>query len=191
MRNCGLVWVAPKNRLWNEKEYVMKKISLKKIGMRKIKLTAALLIALFAAGAWAQQMPPPGPPGVPPAEVLATAPDLTAAQQTEVRKILIQRRDAQEAAQTRARNEVDTLRVKERNEHERIDEQSSEQLRKLLGDDGYRKFAEWDLAHRGPPGGAPGPHPPMGPRGEHANVPGHAAPPPPGAGGAAPVAPEE
>ncbi len=168
----------------------MNEINLKKIGIRKIKLTATLLAALFAAGAWAQQVPP-GPPGVPPAEVLVTAPDLTAAQQIEVRKILIQRRDAQEAAQMRTRNEFDALRVKERNEHERIDEQSSEQLRKLLGDDGYRKFAEWDLTHRGPPGGGPGSHPPMGPHGEHADGPGHAAPPPTGAGGPAPAAAEE
>jgi hypothetical protein len=158
------------------KEYVI---------MKKTTLSVALLAALFAAGASAQPMPPPpGAPGVPPAEELATVPDLTAAQQIELRKILIQRRDAQEAAGAKLRAEFDALRAKERSEHERIDEQSSEQLRKLLGDDGYRKFAAWDLAHRGPPGPGVGPHPPMPPHDGRRGGPDKAdsAPPPPGAG---------
>lgn len=163
--------------------------------MQIISLSAALLATLFATGAGAQPMPPPGPPGVPPTEELATVPNLTAVQQTDVRKILIQRRDAQEAAHAKARAEFDALRVKERNEHERIDEQTGEQLRKLLGDDGYVHYAEWDLAHREPRGGGPGTHPPMRPRGEHGNGPQRDAPPqPPDAGGAPhapPEAPEE
>ena len=164
--------------------------------MKTLKLSAALLAALFATAVGAQSMPPPppGPPGVPPAEELATVPDLTAAQQADVRKILIQRRDAQEAAHTRLRAEFDALRVKERNEHERIDEQTSEQLRHLLGDDGYRKFADWDLAHRGPAGPGHGPHPPMPPHGERGGGPqreGAPRPPDGGPGGAAPEAPGE
>jgi hypothetical protein len=162
------------------KEYAMKTIS------RSCALLAApaFLAVLLAAGASAQPMPPgpPGPQGVPPAEALATVPDLSASQQAEVRKVLIQRRDAQEATHARLRAEFDALRMKERNEHERIDEQSSEQLRKLLGDDGYRKFAGWDLAHRGPPHGGPGPHPPMHPQGEHAGGP-NGVPPAPNAPG--------
>jgi hypothetical protein len=146
--------------------------------MKALSLTAALLATLFGAGAAAQPMPPPpGAPGVPPAEVLATVPGLTSAQQAELRKILVQRRDSQEAAQARMRTEFDALRVKERNERERIDEQSSEQLRKVLGDEGYRKYAEWDLAHRGPPGGERGPRPGMGPRGGRGNGPDNGAPP--------------
>jgi len=88
-----------------------------------------------------------------PAEVLATVPDLSAVQQTELRKILLQRRDADEATQQKFRAQFEALHVQERNEHERIEAQSSEQLRKLLGDEGYRHFAEWRLSHRGPPGG--------------------------------------
>ncbi|MDR3390015.1 MAG: hypothetical protein P4L92_23505 [Rudaea sp.] len=160
--------------------------------MKTLPLSAALLAALLAASASAQPMQPPhGPAGVPPAEELATAPDLTATQQADVRKILIQRRDAQEAAQARARAEFDALRTKERNEHERIDGQASDQLRKLLGDEGYRKFAEWDLAHRGPRGDGHGPRP-IGPRGGRGNGPEHGVlpPPPPNAGGAQGAAPE-
>jgi hypothetical protein len=152
-----------------------------------------LLAASFCAtSAFGQQPPPmpPGPPGdgVPPAEVLATAPGLTAAQQAEVRRILIQRRDADEAARDRTRAQMEALRKQDRTEHERIDTQASDQLRKLLGDDGYRRFAEWNLAHRGPPGGpGAGPHGPMPPRGgkpqgdgpAHPGGPGQDAPPQP------------
>ncbi len=158
--------------------------------MKIISLSAALFAALFAASAGAQPMPPGPPGGVPPAEALATVPSLTAAQQVEVRNILIQRRDALEAAQTRARAEFDALRVKERNEHERVDAQTSEQLRKLLGDEGYRKYAEWDLAHRRPHDGGPGAHPPMPPRGEHEHGPERDAPPAPDVGGTHDAPPE-
>jgi hypothetical protein len=112
-------------------------------------LPSLILLAAFCAARAVAQQPPP-PPMVPPAEELATVPGLSAAQQADVRKILIQRRDAHEAARDKTRTEMDALRTKERNEHERIDGQFSEQLRKLLGDEGYRNFAEWSLAHRGP-----------------------------------------
>jgi hypothetical protein len=100
-------------------------------------------------------MPPPPPGGahVPPAEELATMPGVTPAQQAEIRKILLQRRDAQEALQHKMRDEFDALHAKERSEHERVDDQASAQLRKLLGDEGYRNYAEWTLAHRAPHGG--------------------------------------
>ncbi|HZP64970.1 MAG TPA: hypothetical protein VFB32_01560 [Rudaea sp.] len=125
--------------------------------MRKIVLCALVLCTFGSA---AHEPPPPGP-GVPPADALATVPDLSAAQQIELRKILIQRRDAFEAVQTKARAEHEALRLKERGEFERIDGETSAQLRKLLGDEGYRRYAEWEMAHRGPgPGPGPGQHPP-------------------------------
>jgi hypothetical protein len=146
-----------------------------------------LAAAICAAGAVAQQLPPP--PMVPRAEELATVPDLSAAQQAEVRKILIQRRDAQEAAHDKTRTEMEALRTRERNEHERIDGQTSDQLRKLLGDDGYRNYAEWSLAHRGGPHAMPPHHGPGdGPGMEHAPPPrqGNGPGPGPGPGHAAP-----
>ncbi|QBB70365.1 hypothetical protein ELE36_08290 [Pseudolysobacter antarcticus] len=93
-------------------------------------------------------MPPPGGPmgGVPSPEMLALIPDLTAAQQVEVRKLLVARRDAHDA-----------LRDKERTEHERIDDQSAERLRKLLGEDGYRALAQSTAPH-GPGREGPPPH---------------------------------
>ena len=113
-------------------------------------------------------MPPPGGGpmgGVPSPEMLALIPDLTVAQQVEVRKILIARRDA-----------IDALRDKERTEHERIDDQSAERLRKLLGEDGYRTFAQSTAPH-GP--GREGPSP-RGERlgGPDRNGPGDKAKPP-------------
>ena len=145
-------------------------------------LIAVLLTAAGIAGAAAQQLPPP-PPRVPPAEELATIPGISAAQQAEIRKILVQRRNAQEDIHAKMREQFEALHTRERNEHERADEQANEQLRKLLGDDGYRAYAEWSLAHRGPAHAAsqrehPG-HPPRGlpemiPPG--APNPGHAAP---------------
>lgn len=149
--------------------------------IKKNRIYAAIAAVLFAGSAFAQ-MPPPGPP---PLEALATVPGLTAAQQSDVRKLMIQRRDAQEAAHNKARTEMETVRTRERSEHERIDEQYSEQLRKALGDDGYRQFAQWELAHRGPPerdGHGPGRHggpdrhgpeaPPDGPNGAPPRAPG-------------------
>lgn len=140
-----------------------------------MKSFAALILWSTAIAASAQGMPPGGPPHphrVPSPEALATIPNLTAAQQVEVHKILLDSRDAHEAVATKARAERDALMKKTRAEHERIEEQSAERLRKLLGDDGFRQFAEWQLAHRpgrgrgfgrgGPGGHGPhrGPHPP-------------------------------
>ena len=113
-----------------------------------------LLILLTAGGiaaAAAQQLPPPPPPQVPPPEELATIPGVNSAQQGEIRRILVQRRNAQEDIHAKMREQFEALHTKERNEHERVDEQASEQLRKLLGDDGYRAYADWTVAHRGPP----------------------------------------
>lgn len=82
----------------------------------------------------------PGRGGVPSAEQLATIPDLTPAQQQELRRIAIEQRDAHEA-----------LRLKDRSERERIDERADERVRKLLGEEGFRKFAEWKQSQgRGP-----------------------------------------
>jgi hypothetical protein len=160
---------------------------MKRYPMKRTPLAILLFAIVCATGAASAQVPPPGPPGggVPPAEALATIPNLTAAQQTEVRRILVQRRDAEEAAQAKARSEFDALRVKQRTEHERIEDQTSEQLRKALGDDGFRAYAEWSLAHRGPPGG--GPRGPMPPHGGHRGGP-EGDGPPGGPGGHAPPA---
>src|SRR5262249_26999316 len=108
-----------------------------------MKLFAALILSAAALGADAQPMPHEGPPrgpGAPSPEALATIPDLTAALQSELRKLLIERRDEHEAAAAKSRAERDALAKKDRAEHERIDEQSADRLRKLLGDDGYRRF---------------------------------------------------
>lgn len=154
--------------------------------MNKATRSTALLAAVVAATAAAQGMPSPGPggpPRAPTSEELATVPNLSAAEQIELRKILIRRRDAHEAAHEKARAEFDALHAKERSEHERIDEQASEQARKLLGEDGYRRFAEWDLSHRGPAGAGAGSRPPMRARGEHGGGPDRDAPPPDGNAG--------
>lgn len=156
--------------------------------MNHLRHCLVLLSLLYCLNGAAQSPPPPPPPPphmgmVPPAEVLATVPDLSAVQQAELRKILLQRRDADEATQQKFRAQFDALHVQERNEHERIEAQSSEQVRKLLGDEGYRHFAEWRLSHRGPPGGG------MPGRGrdhaaqDHAGPHGDAPPPPPGGPG--------
>ena len=151
--------------------------------MKRKPLAILVLVLASASAALAE---PPGPPGggVPPDEALATVPNLTTAQQLEVRRILTQRRDAQETLQTKTHTEFEALRIKERNERERIDDQASDQLRKALGEEGFRSFAEWSLAHRGPPGD--GPRPPM--RGGRPGGPGSDGPQHgPGAGHAAPA----
>lgn len=124
-----------------------------------MKTFAALILwsASLAACAQAPLGGPPHGPGAPSPEALATIPGLTAAQQAEVRKILVERRDAHEAVATKSRAEHDAAAKKDRSEHERIDEQSAERLRKLLGDDGFRAFAQWQLEHRpGEAGHMPG-----------------------------------
>jgi len=125
-----------------------------------------LITALLAAGA-AQAQPAPRNGLPPPAgglmspEALATVPDLSPAQQIEVRKILIQRRDAHDAVRAKERSERDAQMARVRAEDERIDDASSAQLRKLLGDDGYRALAQWlSQAHPRGPGRAAMPSPP-------------------------------
>jgi hypothetical protein len=136
--------------------------------MKKLMLSMLLMSACAAFDASAQPMMPGPPPppggGVPSAEMLATVPGLTAAQQVEVRKILLQRRDAMDASQSKSRADFEALRKRDRDEHERIDAQFSDQLRKTLGDDGYRSYAQWSLMHGGP--GGPGQHVPRGPHGD-------------------------
>ena len=144
---------------------------------------------------------PPGPHGgVPLPEALATVPGLDATQQNDVRKLLLQRRDAHEALRTKEDAERDAMKARYRTEHERIDDDSAAKLRKLLGDDGYRDLAGW-LMPRGPDGaphgmrvpgpdgrgpGAPGPgNRPPGPDGRGRNTssldPASSAPSAPGA----------
>jgi len=148
---------------------------------------AVLLAASCIAVAHAQ-FAPPGPPA-PSAEMLATIPSLTAAQQIELRKILIERRDAHDAANRRSHDAFEAQRSKDRAEHERIDDQSSERVRRLLGDDGFRSYAEWQLSHRGPGPGRDDGHGPRGgrpggrPGGDgRPPLPGADAPPAPGNG---------
>jgi hypothetical protein len=127
--------------------------------MKRI-LTSVLFLA-GSAIASAQPAPP-----VPSALALATIPGLSSEQQQSVRRIFLQRRDAEEALRDKQHAEFDALRVKGRSEHERIDESTDASLRKLLGEEGYRKFAEWQLAQR------PGPHGPgMLPRHGPGNAP--------------------
>ena len=132
------------------------------------KTVVTLILSALGAVAAAQSLPqgaaphPAHAPGLPAPELLATNPDLTAAQQAELRKVLADRRDAHEGVEAKSRAEHDALAKKDRAEHERIDEQSAERLRKLLGDDGYRRFAEWLVAHHAA-GHAPGDGPQRGP----------------------------
>jgi hypothetical protein len=122
--------------------------------------------------------PPPAPgPRIPSAEMLATVDGLDAGQQAEVRRILRERRDAEEALRARLRGEREALEQRERTERERIEDQSAQKLRATLGEDGYRAYARW-AAQRGP-----APLPPAPP------IPPVAPVPPPGMGGERPDAP--
>jgi Spy/CpxP family protein refolding chaperone len=158
--------------------------------MKKLMLATALFAALAAADVGAQAMDQRGPPGPPPgervpsAEMLATS-DLTAAQQADVRRILTQKRDALDAAESKLRAQAEALHKQMRDEHERIDAQTSDQLRKALGDDAYKRYAEWSLRREHGPGG-PGAPGMRGPRGPHGDKDGPGAPPPPGAGAGKP-----
>jgi hypothetical protein len=156
-----------------------------------------LLIVLLAAGTAEAQPaphgppgpPPPGPPGAPSPEALASVPELDASKQVEVRKLLLQRRDAHDALRAKEDAERDATMARYRAEHERIDDDSSARLRKLLGEDGYRALAAWLVGPRGGIGaGAPGPgrlrldRRPPGPTGF--NDPAHSVPPDPDHDGA-------
>jgi len=107
-----------------------------------------LIAALFCAQAGAH----PGGPPVPPPEALATVAGLSAAQQAEVRKIMIERRDALENVEEKARADMEALHKRVRSEHERIEEANAEKLRKALGDEQYLRFAQWLQERHGPPG---------------------------------------
>lgn len=111
--------------------------------------------------------PPPGP-GIPSAERLATVDDLGAAQQAEVRRILRERRDAEDALRSRLRGEREAIDQRERTERERIEDQTAQKLRSALGEDGYRAYAQWATS-RGPEPLPP--RPPQGPRGERPDAP--------------------
>jgi hypothetical protein len=125
---------------------------------RRNPMTRRLLLAvLLAAGAAEAEPMPHGPPGPPPPglqgppspEAIATIPDLDAAKQIELRKLLIQRRDAHEALRAKEDAERDAMKTRYRAEHERIDDDSSARLRKLLGDEGYRTLSAWLVGPRG------------------------------------------
>lgn len=123
--------------------------------MKKQTFPALALAALAAAGtafaAGAGEPPGPAPhgpgtphgPGIPPAEALATIDGLGAAQQADIRKILRERRDAEDALGSRLRAERETLDQRERAERERIEDQATQKLRAALGEDGYRSYARW------------------------------------------------
>lgn len=150
------------------------------------KLMIGTLLLCITASAAAQFGPPGPPPGarVPSALDIAAIPGLSAEQQAGVRKILLQRRDAVEALMTRQRADFEALRQKERNEREHIDDTAAASLRKLLGDDGMRKFAEWHGAQHGGHGRAPGM--PRDPRDRQERAPHEGGVPAPGGGWAAP-----
>ena len=118
--------------------------------MKRLILAAALFAAVAAFEAGAQPMGMPGHPPmggqVPSAELLATS-DLTPAQQAEVRRILTQKRDALDAAASKIHTQMQALHKQMREEHDRIETQTSDQLRKALGEDAYKKYAEWSLRH--------------------------------------------
>lgn len=107
-----------------------------------------LIALLFCAQAGAH----PGGPPVPPPEALATVAGLSAAQQAEVRKIMIERRDALESVEDKAHADMQALHKRVRSEHERIEEANAEKLRKALGDEQYLRFAQWLQERHGPPG---------------------------------------
>ncbi|HEY0179403.1 MAG TPA: hypothetical protein VGC30_07205 [Dokdonella sp.] len=108
-------------------------------------------LAALAGAASAQALPGPGPfgPPLPSAEELATIPSLSATQQSELRKILAERADALDAAREKSRAALEAQRRRDRAEFERIETQSSDRIRALLGDDGFRRYAEWMQARRG------------------------------------------
>jgi Spy/CpxP family protein refolding chaperone len=158
--------------------------------MKRLMLAAALCATLAGFDAGAQSMGPPGPPPghphgapVPSAEMLATS-DLTPAQQADVRRILTQKRDALDTAESKLRAQMEALHKEMRDDHERIESQTSDQLRKALGEDAFKKYAEWSLRHEHGPMFGPGGPGMRGPRGPHGDMNGPGTPPPPTAGGA-------
>ncbi len=126
----------------------------------KNKIACALAVAIAVTASVALAITPDGPrgpmpgphgPGVPSAEMLATIDGLSTSQQADLRKILREQRDAEDASRTRLRGEFETLMQRERSEHERIADQTTQKLRSALGEDGYRAYAQWAARHeRGP-----------------------------------------
>lgn len=150
--------------------------------MNKLILAVALCASLAGFDAAAH---PPGPPmggHVPSAEMLATS-DLTPAQQADVRRILTQKRDALDAAESKLRTQMEALHKQMRDEHERVETQTSDQLRKALGEDAFKRYAEWSLHHEHGP--MDGPHGPgmRGMHGPHGAMNGPGTPPPGGGAG--------
>jgi hypothetical protein len=128
-----------------------------------MRATLPLLPLLFACSfaAAAQSFPPApmgpgpmGPGGVPSVAVLAMAPGLSVQQQQQLRQLLIQRRDAHEA-----------LRQRERAENDKIDADSDNRIRSLLGEQAYVRYVKWTMGP-GPRGAggrdAPPPHDDLG-----------------------------
>lgn len=115
-------------------------------------LIALACASLFAAApAFAQ----PGRFAPPPPEALATIPDLSFAQQTALRRILIEQEDAERVQHGKLRGELERIRTR-----------SAERIHELLGEDGYRRYAQWrtDAGRRpGAPGAGPRPPRPPGP----------------------------
>jgi len=147
----------------------------------KKKLACAVALAVAAATGVALANGPHGPmpgphgPGVPSAEMLATIDGLSASQQADLRKILREQRDAEDAVRTRLRGEREALDLRERNEHDRITDQTTQKLRSALGEDGFRAYAQW-ATRRGP-----GPRLPASEH-EHGGPAPHAMPPLPTGG---------
>ncbi len=144
--------------------------------MNPIRLLPLAFLAVSALAA-ARPFGPPDAGRVPSPEALATLPGLGAAQQAELRRILLERRDQIEGVMDKAHAELQAQHKRLRAERERIDEQTAEKLRKALGEDGYRAYAEWRRAQhglRGPAAG--GPHPGGGPDGRGPGGAGKGAP---------------
>lgn len=153
--------------------------------MKRLILAAALCATLSAFDAGAHPPGPMGPPPgshVPSAEMLAAS-DLTPAQQADVRRILTQQRDALDAAESKLHTQMEALHKQMRDDHERIETQTSDQLRKALGEDAFKRYAEWSLRHEHGPQFA-GPGGMHGMPGPHGGMDGPGTPPPPPGGGA-------
>lgn len=114
-----------------------------------MKNVAALMLLLAAAPALAQPARPAPAP-----EALATIPELSFAQQTALRRLLVERQEAEQHQQDKHRSEL-----------ERIRENSAARIHDLLGDEGYRRYAQWrGAADRPPPAPGAGPRSPLPPR---------------------------
>lgn len=113
-------------------------------------LALTLLVVMSVPAAMAQ--PPAhraGPTArVPSAEQLATIPSLSSAQQVELHKLLVERRDAMESAREKSRAAYQVQRKRDRAERERIDQDYSTRMRQALGEEGFASFAKWQSEQR-------------------------------------------